>query len=153
MTQAAVISDTPIVGVEAVEVSDCPFGNLKRSHLKEMKGQISDKPCLVRHLFCCLCNPSDFCLRDDLKFWGPLCRLSVVVEAFEVQATGTSLLTDQNQSYRASLPGGPASHTRSTRLWKSGPNLGAAYSAIAPPTHLLPVPALLFPKSRKSHQS
>lgn len=133
LTQAAVISDMLIFSVEAVEVSDCPFGNLKRSHLKEIKGQISDKQCLIHHLFCCLCNPSYFSLRDHLKFWEPLHRLSIVVEAFEVEATGTSLLTDQNQGCRVSLPGGPPSH-RSTRSPKSGPNLGAACSAATPPT-------------------
>lgn len=146
LTQATVISDMLIFSVEAVEVSDCPFGNLKRSHLKKMKGQISDEQCLVCHLFCCLCNPSYFILRDHLKIWGHLHRLSIVVEAFEVEATGTSLLTNQNQSCTVSLPGGPPSHIRSTTLPKSGPNLGAPF---APPMswHSLPC----FSLNQESH--
>lgn len=82
-TQGAFFSDILIFNVKTIEVPDCPFGNLNRGHLREIKGQISDKLCLFHHLFCCRCNPSYFCLRDHLKFWGPLSRLSVVVEALK----------------------------------------------------------------------
>lgn len=82
-TQGAFFSDILIFNVKTIEVPDCPFGNLNRGHLREIKGQLSDKLCLFHHLFCCRCNPSYFCLRDHLKFWGPLSRLSVVVEALK----------------------------------------------------------------------
>lgn len=82
-TQAAVISDMLIFSVKAIDIPVCPLRNLKRGHLKEIKGQISDKQCLFHQLFCCLCNPSYFSVRDHLKFWGPLSRLSIVVEALK----------------------------------------------------------------------
>jgi hypothetical protein len=69
--RAMLISD-----VKVVPPPRLPCWKLKQGHLKEIKEQISNKKYLFHYLFTCLHNPSYIRLRDHLKFWGPLSRLS-----------------------------------------------------------------------------
>lgn len=109
-------------GVNSVVALDCPFGVGKRGHVKEIKGQLSNKKCLFHHLLWCLCNPPYFSLRDHLRFWGPFRRLSVSVKALKQRllASHYGQRSKTNAGVQSLACRASFTHHRSTKFSKSG---------------------------------
>lgn len=143
LSQAAVISNM---------FWDCgslrlPFWKPKTKPFKSNQRADIRQAMPPHHLFCCLCNPSCFSWRDHLRCWGPL-QIICSCWGFEVQALAPHYWQIKTEA-AVCLPGRPPSHTTGTTVWAQSRCCLFSHC----PSRLLPSTVLLFPKSRKSHQS